>query len=737
MKAVERTREQHSRICPICEAACNLTVQTDGRTVVSARGNPQDTFSTGHVCPKGVALPQLDADPDRLRQPLIRRNGKHVEATWDEAFALINEKLNSVRERHGDNAVGVYIGNPTAHNVGMSLGLGAFASALGSRNFFSAGSVDQLPKQLASEFMFGNDMAVPVPDVERCQYLLMLGANPIVSNGSLWVVPDVRGKLHALRQRGGRLVVVDPRRTETAKLADAHHFIRPGTDAWLLAAIFNELVGKGLRPTLPHRGFEALAASLAPITLDDAAARSGIATEVIEEMAQALAQADGAAVYGRVGTTLQRYGTLTSFLIEAINVLSANLDRPGGAMFPAQALGTPHVPKNGLDYDRYRSRVSQYPEVIGQMPVACLAEEIETPGEGQIRALVVVAGNPVVSNPESDRLAAAFASLEFMVATDIYLNETTRHADVILPGTSPFEDSHYDTLLGAMTYRNTARYSPPVFPVVDRPDEWRMMLGLAHIAGQRKVGTQTDIDDLEDTLIAASAHTFVADEHSAIAGRDVQEIVAAIGPERGVERLLDLGIRAGRWGDGFGAREGLTLQALIDAPNSIDMGPLEPRLNEVVNHADGCIDLAPPVMLADIRRLREDPAESGLLLVGRRNIQTNNSWLHNLPLLARGPDRCRLEISTVDADALGVADGDALTLRSTVGELQVHALVTQDLAPGVVCLPHGFSQEDKPGQSVAGRRRGANSNAIAPADYVDAVSVTVALNGIPVSVERV
>jgi anaerobic selenocysteine-containing dehydrogenase len=723
------------RICPICEAACALVVETRGREVISCRGNPDDTFSAGHVCPKGIALTQLDADSDRLRVPLIRRNGEHVEASWDEAFALINERLNEVRDAHGNDAVGIYIGNPTAHNVGLSMGFGTFAGALGSRNVFSAGSVDQLPKQLACELMFGDDMAVPVPDIERCHHLLMLGANPIVSNGSLWVIPDVRGHIRRFRDRGGKLVVVDPRRTETAKVADAHLFIRPGTDAWLLAAIFNQLVRSGNRPVVRAKGFDALSAALAPVSLESAATHTGIAADEIQRLAEELGESVSAAVYGRVGTTLQRYGTLTSFLIEAVNVLLGSLDSPGGAMFPEQSFSMPRAPKSGVAYDRYRSRVSGYPEVTGQMPVACLAEEIETPGEGQIRALVTVAGNPVISNPESRRLAKAFESLEFMVSIDIYHNDTTRLADVILPGTSPFEDSHYDSFLGAMTYRNTARYSPALFAPEDRPDEWRMMLSLAHIAAQRRVATEHELDDFEDTVVAGAVQAYVQDPSSGVSGGDVQEIVGAIGPERGVERLLDLGIRAGRWGDHFGRREGLSLQTLIDQPNSIDLGALRPHLDDVIRHADGCVDLAPEVILADLERLRAEAPTDELLLVGRRNIQTNNSWLQNLPLLSKGPDRCVLEMNVSDADALGIHEGDWVSVTSSVDRLKVKVMLTEDLARGVVSMPHGFSEYANGRQSVASARPGVNSNAIAPADHVDAISATVALNGIPVAVK--
>jgi len=591
----------------------------------------------------------------------------------------------------------------------------------------------------------------------------MLGANPIVSNGSLWMVPDIRGKLQALKRRGGSLVVVDPRRTETARLADAHLAIRPGTDAWLLAALINELHTAGRRPSARLaerlRGLDLLLDALAPISVEAAAGRTGIAAHDIRALAQRLAEAPHPAVYGRVGTTLQRFGTLTSFLIDALNILLDALDRPGGATFPEQPYATPRRPGGVPAYARYHSRVSGYPELLGQMPAACLAEEMETPGPGQIRALVTVAGNPVISNPDSSRLARAIENLDFVVSIDIYLNETTRLADVILPGTSPFEEGHYDSFLGGMTWRNTARYSPPLREAEGRPDEWRTMLGLAWAVREGRPATATELDAFEDEIVAQAVHGHVSDPEGPLAGRDVQQIVGAIGPQRGVERLLDLGIRAGRWGDAFGLRpfrmqsaahpddvplvEGLTLRHLIDRPDSIDLGPPQPSLDRVIETVDHRVDLAPRLVLDEITRLRQstEPLAPGeLLLIGRRNIQTNNSWLHNLPLLAKGPARCVLDMHPADAEARGLADGDLVAVTSKVDTVVVPVRITDELAPGVVCLPHGFSSAETPEQQIAQQRArttgSTNANRLAAAADIDVPSATAALNGIPVLCER-
>lgn len=733
---------KQNRICQVCEAACGLSITTEGRQVVEIRANKEDVFSSGHMCPKGVALMELDADPDRLRYPLILRDGQHIRASWDEAFELIRTRLNGIRESCGPDSVAVYIGNPTAHNVGLGMGLGVFSSALGSRNIYSAGSVDQLPKQLACELMFGDGMAIPVPDIERCDYLLMLGANPIVSNGSLWVVPKFREKLRAFHQRGGMLVTVDPRRSETAKLADHHHFIRPGTDAWLLGAVINELLAQGMR--IPHgydvKGQEELFRRLEAISMETAAIRTGIAIGDIKEIAHQLKSAGHAAVYGRVGTTLQAHGTLTSFLVEVVNILTGNLDSEGGAMFPEQPFSMPLTAKQGLDYNRYQSRVSAYPEVLGQMPTACLAEEIETEGDGQIKALVTFAGNPVVSNQGSERLSRAISSLDFMVSVDIYHNETTRLADVILPGTSPFEDGHYDHFLGAMGYRNSARYSPPVFTHMDRPSEWTLSISLAYIISHNKVPNSSELADYEDDIVAASAMAYTQDADGPLLDRDVQELVASIGPEKGVERLLDLGIRAGRWGDHFEKRDGLTLQGLIDAPNGIDLGPPRSRMSEVVRTVDGRIDLAPEVILEDINYLTDSQDPGGLLLIGRRNIQTNNSWMHNLPRLDRGSGKaktlCFLEINPVDAQRDGLQSDDWVEVTSTAGSIVAQISLSESISPGVISLPHGFSHDKQIRQSVTKSHQGPNYNVLAPTEYIDRPSATASLNGIPVTIRK-
>jgi anaerobic selenocysteine-containing dehydrogenase len=740
------TRTTHYHQCTICEAACGLELEVSGREVVSIRGDAEDVFSRGFVCPKGAALRELDADPDRLRHPLVRREGVHVPVSWDEAFEAIDRGLRPVIEQHGNDAVALYLGNPVAHSTALGLYIQAVLTGFRSRNRFSASTVDQFPKMVASGLMFGAALSVPVPDIDRTRFLLVLGANPIASNGSLFTVPDFRGRARRLRERGGRLVVVDPRRSETAAIADEHIAIRPGTDALLLAAMAHTLFAED-RVSLGRlaewtNGVDEVRSAVAAFAPELVAERCGVTAPVIRRLARELAAADGGCVYGRIGTTTTEFGTTASWLVDVLNVLAGQLDRPGGAMFPkAAAFASNTRGKSGVGggiaLHRHRSRVRGAPEVFGEFPCACLAEEIETPGAGQIRALITVAGNPTVSNPNTQRLTRALESLDFMVSVDIYLNETTRHADVILPGLSPLEQSHYDVPFPQLSVRNWARYSPPVFePPLGAPEEWQVLLRLLGVLlGQ---GPKPDVDALEALVIGLQVQSLVRAKGSPIEGREPAEILAALAPRVGPDRLVDLALRTGPYGDRFGANpDGLTLDRLAAAPHGIDLGPLAPRIPELLRTPSGRIELAPELLLVDMGRLAESleqPAPE-LLLVGRRHVRSNNSWMHNLPMLAKGPARCTLQLHPDDAAARGLAHGDEARVTSRVGSVVVAVEVTDAIRPGVVSLPHGWGH-DEPGTrlTVAGVRPGANSNVLTDELALDPLSGTSVLNGIPVEV---
>ena len=724
------------RICPVCEACCGLEVRTTGGRVDSIRGDDADVFSAGYLCPKGVALKDLHEDPDRLRTPLIKRGGEFVQASWDEAFAEIERRLVPLRERHGANAVAAAIGNPTVHKMGLMLYLPRLIRALGSRNVFSASTLDQMPKQLSSGLMFGHWLSIPVPDIERCDRLLMLGANPLASNGSLWTVPDFRGKARAMQARGGRLVVVDPRRTETAAMADEHLFIRPGGDVFFLLGMVHVLFEEQLvrlgRLAEHVVGVDALPQAVAPFAPETVAARCGVPADVIRAQARALVAAQRAVVYGRVGTCTQEYGTLVSWLIDVLNVLTGHLDEPGGAMFPkaavfaANTVGTPGTGR-GIVVGRHRSRVSGAPEVFGEYPMGCLAEEIETPGKGQVRALITVGSNPVLSAPNGVRLAAALEQLDFMVSVDLYLNETTRHADVILPGRSPLEDSHYDTAFAQLSYRNHARYSAAVLPAAPgHLPEWQTLLRL--IAILRGEGAHADLQRLDDELLA--------DEVKRAAGAQAEAVMRAVSRWQGPERLLDLGLRSGPYGDGFGAKaDGLTLQKLMAAPSGIDLGPLQPRVPEMLRTPSGKIELAPPMLLQDLQRAERDLARPvpPFVIVGRRQVRSNNSWMHNLPILAKGPYRCTVLVHPQDASRLGLGDGGMARIANGDRHIDAQVELSDEMLPGVVSLPHGWGH-GMPGtrMALAGERPGVNLNAVLDENLRDPLSGNAVLSGVEV-----
>jgi anaerobic selenocysteine-containing dehydrogenase len=735
----------HYRTCPFCEATCGLEVESEGSEVVSVKGDKEDVFSRGFICPKAHGLKQLHEDPDRVTVPLIRRDDELVEATWDEAFEEIDRRLSPLLAEQGRNSVAVYVGNPMAHNLSFLLYGPAFIRALGTQNVYSASTVDQMPKQVSAGLMFGTMLSVPVPDVDRTDHLLILGANPLVSNGSLLTAPDMRGRLRRLRERGGKVVVIDPRRTRTAEAADEHHFIRPGTDALLLAAIACTLVEEGLahpgRVAAHVNGLDEVMRLVRGFPPERAAAACGIPADEIRRMARELATAERAAVYGRIGTCTQEFGTLASWLVDVLNVFTGNLDREGGAMFARAAAGQRNSAGSGgtgkgISLGRWRSRVRGLPETFAELPVSCLAEEIETPGEGQVRALVTVAGNPVVSTPNSDRLQRAVEGLDFRLAIDIYVNETTRHADVILPGPEPLEKEHFDLALYQLSVRNVANYSPPVFER-SGPAEWELFLRLAGVAAGQ--GPHADLDALDDLLIATIVQRELALPGSRVAGREATELVEQLEPRRGPQRALDLLLRVGPYGDGFGDDpDGLTLETLERNPHGVDLGPLNPRLPEVLRTPSGKVELAPAAIVADVERLRAAlgrEANGDMVLIGRRQLRSNNSWMHNLPALVKGKDRCTLHIHPEDAERLGLDDGGRALVSSAAGQIEAPVELTDGIMPGVVSIPHGWGH-DAPGVRlrVASEHAGVNSNVLADEKQVDPLSGNAVLNGIPVQV---
>lgn len=734
---VAGTSGRHTMICPLCEAGCGLTVQLEGQHLSGVRPNADDVFSKGYACPKGLALDAVVADRDRVTEPMLRVGDGWDTCTWTEAFDAIQARLVPLLDG-GRDSCAVYLGNPFGHNLDLQLYGPGLLSALSSRNVYSAASLDTMPTNMANGLVFGTSFGIPVPDIARTELLLVLGSNLLVSNGSLMSAPGLPGKLRELRRRGGRLVVVDPVRTRTAAAADEHLVIRPGADAYLLAALVNVLAEEGLvrlRRAEHHvAGLDEVLHALALFTPEAVAGRCGLAAPTIRRLARELAGADRAVVHGRIGTSTQEFGTLASWLVDVLNVVTGNLDREGGAMFSLPPAGAPNTrparPGAGWPHGRWKSRVRGAPELQGELPTACLAEEIEHPGAGRVRALITVAGNPARSVPNSARLEAALDGLDLMVSVDSYLNETTRHADVVLPAPRLITRGHFDILGNQTASHDAARYSAPLVPPAPHERaESEIMLRLAAIA--RGVGWRIDLEKADDELAEKTARRFCTP-----LGLDPAEALRAVAPRRGSERLLDLHLRTGPYGDRFGRRDGLTLDRLLDRPDGIDLGPLRPRLPDVLRTPSGRIELAPPEILADVGRLRaglHTPAPS-TVLVGRRQLRGMNSWLHNA-VPPTGSGRCTLHICADDADRTGVADGDTVLVRTGVGSVHVPVEVTESIGPGVVSLPHGWGHTG-PGLRIttAERAPGVNVNVLLDDTRCEPLTQTPLFTAVPVEV---
>jgi len=739
--------EARRRICPLCEATCGLELTTDGPEVLQVRGDPEDVFSRGYVCPKGIALGELHADPRRLTTPLVKgEDGQFHPATWDEAFNVIRDRLRPILTDHGPQSVGLFLGNPNVHNLSGAFYLPAFIKALGTTQRFSASTVDQMPKQVACALMYGTALSVPVPDIDRTHYFLMLGANPLISNGSMMTAADFPGRLRRLRKRGGRLVVVDPVRTRTASVSDEHVSIRPGSDALWLASLAHLIVAEATlgeaEAWVEPSEWASVVDQLSPFTPEATSPITGIDPSTTRRIAQELRAAPSAAVYGRMGTTTSGLtiesevipmATLASWLIDVINIALGSLDRPGGVMFPLPVAGGPSTegtPGSGHGVQipgRRRTRVRGLPSALGEFPAATLAEEIDTPdphsGE-RIRAVFVVGGNPIISTPNQARLTNAFGQLDLMVSVDPYLTETSSLADVILPVASPLTRPQHDVVFNNLAVRNQARYSPAVFPVPEgEKDETQVLAELTAITVGITSGhepTTAQVDDLIAYTVATQACT---DEASRAHGRVPEELLEAVSPRTGVDRILDLRIRSGPYGDGFGSHpEGLTLQHLMDAPHGIDLGPLQPRLPEVLRTPSGRIDVAVPVLLDALvqatQLLQEKAPQPRFTLVGRRHLRSNNSWMKGLPTLTGGSNVPTLMIHPQDAGALGIDDGDDLVVSSESGSITLPAAVRDDVTPGCVCIPHGWGE--------------ANVNALIDVNAIDPLAGTSVLSGLSV-----
>ncbi|WP_109529529.1 MULTISPECIES: molybdopterin-dependent oxidoreductase [Nocardia] len=728
------------RICPLCESTCGLIFELDARAVTRVTPNPADLMSAGHSCAKGLGLGELEADPDRVRVPMLRTaSGEFREATWVEAFDEIAARLPEFVADPGSCAL--YHGNPAAHHLDSTFYLGELIGALGTRNVYSPASVDTWPKNLAHMLLYGTGLGVSLPDIDRTDYLLILGSNPMVSNGSTVTAPGMHHRLRALRERGGTLVVVDPVRTRTAEVADIHVAIRPGTDALFLlgvvSVIANECLARPGRVPEVVDGLEAALAMAAAYPPETAAPACGVDPDLIRSVARGFAGAPSAVAHSRIGTCMQEFGTLANWLVEVLTIVTGNLDRPGGAMFALPPSGGPNTWPTGkpprLTFDRWRSRVRDLPEAMGELPAVCFAEEILTPGPGRVRALITLAGNPARSLPNSAAIERALGALDFMVSVDCYLNETTRFADVILPPPPLATRGHHDVTLSHFQVRNVARYTPPLLELADGElSEWQILLRLAAIA--RGVPDRS-VADLDDEVAAVAVR-----RAAKLAGCEPERAAEAVRDRRGPARLLDLRLRSGPYGDRFGGIEGGLTLALLEAnPNGIDYGPLRSRLPEVLRTPHGRIDLMPEMIVADLPRLRASltRVEDGLLLINRRQRRGMNSWLHNaLPQPDGG--QCALLMSPVDAAALRLIDGDQVSVTSRIASVEAELRIDDALRAGVVSMPHGWGH-DGPGlrMSRSAAVPGANYNALVDDDTdLEALTASPIFNGVRVTVAR-
>ncbi|WP_022961957.1 molybdopterin oxidoreductase family protein [Halopseudomonas pelagia] len=690
----------HYRACHLCEAICGLAIETEGEQILSIKGDHDDPFSRGHICPKAIALQDIQNDPQRLRMPVKRVGEQWQQIGWSEAFELVANRLADIQQEHGQNAVAVYMGNPNVHNYGSMTHSNYFLGQLRTKQRYSATSVDQLPHHLVSLWMYGHMLAIPIPDIDHTDFFLMLGANPMASNGSIMTVPDVGKRIKALKARGGKLVVIDPRRSETAEQATEHLFVQPGTDASLLVGLLHTLFDESLVKDSPALqatlGLDQVKAAIAPFSAEAMAEHCAIPAAKIRQLARDFAAADSAVCYGRMGVSVQRYGTLCQWLIQIINLVTGNLDQPGGALCTEPAFDVVGMGKGG-HFDKWRSRVSNLPEFNGELPVAALAEEMLTPGEGQIRALVTSAGNPVLSTPNGRQLDRALEGLEFMVSVDLYINETTRHADVILPPTAALEHDHYDITFNNFAVRNVTRINLPILP---KPEgslhDWEIFVGLGRA-------------------------------FSTVTGQPPRQTMAP-------EMMVDAALRSGPY------KDRLSLAVLKEHPHGIDLGPLKPNLLPRLQTASKQIECAPQAMLDDLQRFADDsqemrPKQGELRLIGRRHVRSNNSWMHNYQRLVKGKARDQLLMHPDDLAHRGLSDGQQVVVRSRVGEVTVAVVASDEMLAGVVSLPHGWGHNRKGvEQDVATAHAGVSANDLTDERFLDPVTGNAALNGVTVEV---
>ena len=689
----------HYRSCHVCEALCGLRIETEGEQIISIKPDKEDPFSNGHICPKGVAIRDIHEDPDRIRTPLKRTAEGWETISWEEALNTTIERIGRIVDDHGANAIATYMGNPSGHSAGMMTHPVTWFQMIGTRNQFHAGSVDTWPTHLVCYLMYGNQWFTPIPDIDRTHHMVIIGGNPMASNGSMMTVPDFPGRIKSLKKRG-KLVVIDPRRSETAKKADEHHFIMPGTDAWLLLSIIHILFRDGLI-NLRHwegliTGLDEVRDAVREITPEAAARHCGISASEIEQLTGEFVASESAVMYGRTGTCTQAFGSIAQWAIQLINLLTGNLDREGGALVTEPAMDLLHKPHAAGSHGSFKSRVSNLPEFSGALPALALSEEILIPGEDQVRGLITIAGNPACGIPDSGRMESALSKLDFMVAIDFYINESTRHADIILPPCSPLERENYDILFYTWSVRNVTRFNTPVF--------------------EKPTGAKDDYE-----IISLLMQLW--------AERQKLPSPGGITPTMITDGILQANEKY----------PGLSVEYLKEHPHGVDLGPLKPSLALRLTSQQRKLDAAPGVFMNDLPRLLEtqphDPQQ--LLLIGRRHVRSNNSWMNNYHRLTKGRPHNQLLMSPADMASRGIKDGSEVCVSNDTGEIYVTATACDDLMPGIISLPHGWGQGKFSDLALrlATTLPGVNSNYLASAERYDVPSGNAVFNGIAVDVD--
>ncbi len=758
---MKQTAQQHFRTCNLCEAMCGVVIEVEDEQILSIKGDPADPLSKGHICPKALALKDFHEDPDRLREPVMKTAEGWQKISWHRAFDLVGSKLRHIQKTYGNDAIGAYLGNPNTHHHGNLLAAILLEKTFKTRNRFSATSNDQLPHMRANYEMFGHQLLFPIPDIDHTDLFILMGSNPAASNGSLMTAPDYLGRLKAIRRRGGKVILIDPRRTETARVADQHVFVRPGTDALLLLGMINTLFDEGLVET---GRLKAHIDDIAQIQLfssdfsaETVAPLTGVDADQIKTLARKLATTPRASLFGRMGTSTQEFGTLTTWLIYVTNVLTNHLDERGGLMFAKPAAEMLEITRLlGWDgsFNTYQSK-SGLPEFAGELPASTMADQIEQPGPDQIKAMVVIAGNPVSSSPNVQRLDKAFASLDFVVSVDAYINETSRHADVILPPTSQLEQSHYDLVFNMLSVRNVAKYSPALFERDKHSrHDWEIMLELCRRFWPRSVSSrlQSEVvyqilkrmgpDGILDLILRIGPYGTQIPGTTQLGAFLIDAVQDLVGPAHPLRKLMDIGP--------YGApnrslSKGLCIGSLKNYPHGIDLGSLQSCLPDRLFTGNKRIKLAPGSIMQDMKRLRiraeqiasthREPED--FLLIGRRDVRSNNSWMHNSQRLIKGKNRCTMLIHPDDAKALNLKDGDMAEVTSQVGQIQIAASISDCMMPGVISIPHGWGHQHEDVQlAVAKTKPGVNINVLSDDNFIDRAGGTSALNGLPVTVVK-